>query len=82
MTQAPETQAQKISWMLREIRKREGLTQQGLADASHTKQAGINRLESGTYLQNLDTLARVLDGAGYELRLVAVKKSTCIELTL
>jgi len=83
MVQTPKTQAQKISWMLREIRRREGgMTQQAMADAAHMQQAGVNRLESGKYLQNLDVLVRVLDGAGYELRLTAVKKATSIELTL
>ena len=79
---AAMTLAEKIAGLIKEARKREGLTQSAVGDASRLGQAQIAKMESGESLQNIDTLVKVLDGAGYELRLVAVKKSTCIELTL
>lgn len=79
---AAMTLAEKIAGLIKEARKREGLTQSAVGDASRLGQAQIAKMESGESLQNIDTLVKVLAGAGYELRLVAVKKSTCIELTL
>jgi len=77
-----QTEAQKIAAIIREIRRREGLTQQQLGDAADVRQEGIARMEGGEYLQNLDILNRIVTGAGYELRIVASKKSAQIETTL
>ncbi len=79
---ANQTEAQKIAEMVQEIRRRENLTQQALADAAKVQQAGIARMESGESLQNIDVLVRVFNAAGYELRIVAVKKAAQIERTL
>jgi transcriptional regulator with XRE-family HTH domain len=79
---AAMTLAEKIAGLIREARKSEGLTQSAVGDASRLGQAQIAKMESGESLQNIDTLVKVLAGAGYELRLTAVKKATSIELTL
>jgi transcriptional regulator with XRE-family HTH domain len=73
---------EKIAGMIKEVRRREGLSQAELGKAAEITQAGIARLEAGNDIPRLDLLTRLLAGAGYELRLVASKKSAQIETTL
>lgn len=49
------------------LRLAKGLTQEQLAAKVHTKQAGIARLESGSYLPSLSTIRKVADGLDAEV---------------
>lgn len=73
---------EKIADIIKEVRRREGLSQAELGKAADITQAGIARLEAGNEVPRLDLLTRLLAGAGYELRLVASKKAAQIEATL
>jgi transcriptional regulator with XRE-family HTH domain len=57
--------------LLRETRRRHGLTQQQLADRARTSQAAISRIERDLVSPSVDTLARLLDLLGEELALEA-----------
>jgi transcriptional regulator with XRE-family HTH domain len=57
--------------LLRETRRRHGLTQQQLADRARTSQAAISRIERGLVSPSVDTLADLLDLMGEELKLEA-----------
>ena len=52
-----------------------GLTQEQLAAKVHTKQAGIARLESGSYLPSLSTIRKVADGLDAEVNVTLRPKS-------
>lgn len=49
---------------MREIRLRQNLTQQVLADRVGTKKSNISRMESGRYNPSLDFMVRVADCMG------------------
>lgn len=53
--------------LLREIRRRHGLTQRQLADRARTSQAAISRIERGLVSPSVDTLATLLDLMGERL---------------
>jgi transcriptional regulator with XRE-family HTH domain len=55
--------------LLREARRRHGLTQQQLAARARTSQAAISRIERGIVSPTVDMLAGLLDLMGEELRL-------------
>jgi transcriptional regulator with XRE-family HTH domain len=57
--------------LVREVRRRHGLTQQQLADRARTSQAAISRIERGLVSPSVDTLANLLDLLGEELVLDA-----------
>jgi transcriptional regulator with XRE-family HTH domain len=57
--------------LLREVRRRHGLTQRQLAARARTSQAAISRIERGLVSPSVETLARLLDLMGEELRLDA-----------
>jgi transcriptional regulator with XRE-family HTH domain len=57
--------------LLREARRRHGLTQQQLADRARTSQAAISRIERDQVSPSVDTLAVLLDLMGEELKLDA-----------
>ena len=58
------------AWSLvREARRRAGLTQAELADRAGTKQSVISMYERGRRLPDLDTLQRLVAACGLELRL-------------
>lgn len=57
--------------LLRDARKRHGLTQAQLAARARTSQAAISRIERGTVSPSVDMLARLLDLTGEELTLDA-----------
>jgi transcriptional regulator with XRE-family HTH domain len=53
--------------LLREARRRHGLTQRQLADRARTSQAAISRIERGLVSPSVDTLATLLDLMGERL---------------
>jgi len=57
--------------VLREVRRRHGLTQQQLADRARTSQAAVSRIERDVVSPSVDTLAYLLDLLGEELALEA-----------
>ena len=57
--------------LLRHVRRRHGLTQRQLAARARTSQAAISRIERGLVSPSVETLARLLDLMGEELRLDA-----------
>jgi transcriptional regulator with XRE-family HTH domain len=57
--------------ILREARRRHGVTQQQLADRARTSQAAISRIERDLVSPSVDTLAHLLDLLGEELELAA-----------
>ena len=57
--------------LLREARRRHGLTQEQLAARARTSQAAISRIERDLVSPSVDTLAHLLDLLGEELTLEA-----------
>jgi len=57
--------------LLREARRRHGLTQEQLAARARTSQAAISRIERDLVSPSVDTLAHLLDLLGQELTLEA-----------
>lgn len=57
--------------LLREARRRHGLTQRHLADRARTSQAAISRIERDLVSPSVDTLEHLLDLLGEELALEA-----------
>src|SRR5438552_16558975 len=57
--------------LLREKRRRHGLTQEQLAARARTSQAAISRIERGLVSPSVDTLTQLLDLLGEELKLDA-----------
>ncbi|MGZ8693364.1 MAG: helix-turn-helix domain-containing protein [Gaiellaceae bacterium] len=55
--------------LLRDARRRHGLTQQQFADRARTSQAAISRIERDLVSPSVDTLAQLLDLLGDELML-------------
>lgn len=58
----------------RDARKRAGLTQRALAQRAHTTQAAVARIEAGDTIPAFDTLRRLLDAAGFDLRVEIVPR--------
>lgn len=54
--------------LLREARRLGQLTQRGLADRAATVQSVVARIEGGATSPTWDTLSRLLEAAGFELR--------------
>jgi transcriptional regulator with XRE-family HTH domain len=59
------------SELLREARRHAHLTQRELAERTGVPQASIARMEGGTTVPRFDTLERLLDACGVEIRTVA-----------
>ena len=57
--------------LLREARRRHGISQKQLATRARTSQAAISRIERGLVSPSVSTLAKLLDLLGEELRLSA-----------
>lgn len=57
--------------LLKEARRRHGLSQQQLATRARTSQAAISRIERGLVSPSVSTLAKLLELVGEELRLSA-----------
>ncbi len=69
-----ENLEREIARQILRLRRRRGWTQAQLAEALHTKQSAVARLEGGAYrpsLATLDRIGRVL-GARLEVRLTPV----------
>lgn len=62
--------------LIRTARRQAGLTQQALAARAATSQAAVSAYESGRRSPSVDTLARILDAAGFELRMRLAKPDT------
>jgi transcriptional regulator with XRE-family HTH domain len=54
--------------LVREARSRAGLTQRALAALAGTSQSVVARIEAGQTRPGSDTLRRLLEAAGFELR--------------
>ena len=54
--------------LLREARQRAGLTQRTLAERAGTAQSVVARIENGQTSPSTNTLLRLLEAAGFELR--------------
>ena len=59
------------SALLREARRRHGVSQRSLARCARTSQAHISKLESGAVSPTVETLARLLEVLGERLELRA-----------
>jgi transcriptional regulator with XRE-family HTH domain len=58
-----------IAWaLLREARRRAGLTQRELADRAGTSQAAVARIERGRQSPSLETLQRLVRACDLDLR--------------
>ena len=68
--------------LLREARRRHGLTQAQLAARARTSQAAISRLERGLVSPSVATLGQLLDLMGEQLALEAHPVDYGIDLTL
>lgn len=68
--------------LLREARRRHGLTQTQLAARARTSQAAISRIERGLVSPSVSTLAELLDLMGEELTLDARPIDYGIDKTL
>ncbi len=55
--------------MLRNARRRSGLTQRALAARAGVPQSTVGRIEAGALTPRTDTLARLLRASGHELEL-------------
>lgn len=58
---------QEIASQLRQVRKKQGMTQERLAEKVGTRKSNISRLESGRYNPSLDFLEKVAGGLGREI---------------
>ena len=58
----------RVADLVREARRRAGLSQRDLARRARTTQSVVARIEAGTRSPTWDTLARLLAAAGFELR--------------
>ena len=55
--------------LIRMARRQAGLTQTALAQQAKTSQAAISAYESGRRSPSVETLCRILEAAGFELRM-------------
>jgi transcriptional regulator with XRE-family HTH domain len=60
--------------LIREARKRAGLTQQELADRAGTSQSGVARWESGRTAVSLDAVLRLVRHCGFDLELMLLPR--------
>jgi transcriptional regulator with XRE-family HTH domain len=68
--------------LLREVRRRHGLTQKQLAARARTSQAAISRIERDLVSPSVDTLASLVDLMGEELELAATQVESGHDATL
>lgn len=59
--------------LVREARKRAGLTQRELAERAGTTQSAIARLESGRSRPSFDTVIRLVRGCGFDLHVALLE---------
>ncbi len=60
--------------LVREARRRAGLTQQGLAERAGTTQSAIARLETGRTTPSLDAVQRLIRHCGLDLEVALVER--------
>ncbi len=65
-----------IASLITSARERAGLTQQQLAARAGTSQSAVARLEAGQGNPGVDTIQRLVEAAGLELRLTLVPRTT------
>lgn len=53
--------------LLREARRRTGFSQRELAERAHAPQSSVGRIEAGLVSPSLQTMQRLLAGAGFEI---------------
>lgn len=72
----------KLAAMLKEIRKKEHLTQSELAAKANVTQSVIARIEGGTAktLPRFDVFNRIVSAAGYEMSILAKKKGKRVQV--
>ena len=72
----------KLAEMLKEIRKKEHLTQVELAQKANVTQSVIARIEGGTAkaLPRFDVFNRIVSAAGYEMSILATKKRKRVQV--
>lgn len=58
----------------RNARKQSGLTQRALAQRAQTTQAAVARIEGGDTIPSFETLRRLLDAAGFDIRVEIVQR--------
>jgi transcriptional regulator with XRE-family HTH domain len=68
--------------LLREARKRHGLSQERLAIRAGTTQSAISRIESGRVSPSVDTLWELFFVLGEDLELVSVARDSGVDVTL
>jgi transcriptional regulator with XRE-family HTH domain len=64
-----------ISSVLVEARRRAGLTQRQLAERAKTAQSVVANIERGKANPTLETIGRLLDAAGFDLRVELVPRA-------
>ena len=62
--------------LIQSARHRVGMTQQELARRAGTSQAAISAYESGLRSPSVDTLCRIVDAAGFEVRMRLAEPDT------
>lgn len=62
--------------LIRIARREAGLSQQQLASRAGTSQAAVSAYESGRRSPSVDTLCRLLDAAGFEVRMRLARPDT------
>jgi predicted transcriptional regulator len=70
--------------MLKEVRRKEHLTQIELAEMAQVPQSVIARIETGSSrtLPRIDLFNKILSAAGYETHIVAKKKKVTVQVAL
>ena len=63
-----------VSSVVREARARTGLSQRALAEQARTAQSVVGRIEAELASPSIDTLVRLLDAAGFDLKVELVPK--------
>jgi|SRR5215207_2417170 len=71
-----------VDQILREARRRHGVTQQQLATRARTSQAAVSRIERGVVSPTIDTIVNLLDLLGEEPSLSAQPADHGFDLTL
>ena len=64
-----------VGSLVRDARRRSGLSQRDLAELAGTAQSVVGRIEAGLAKPSFDTLARLLDAAGFDLKVELAPKA-------
>jgi DNA-binding XRE family transcriptional regulator len=79
-----QIEKRKLAAMLKEIRKKEHLTQKELAEKANVTQSVVARIEGGTgkALPRFDLFNKLVQAAGYELSIHAKKNRKHVQVAL